>query len=109
MHFAVTWLHLLEFAIIAGSIEYLARVSDILALQIFSMINLYIFFMFIFKVVDEYGCKYAQKHLKQFIKDKKKRKYIHITSLSISLFIVVSMVLLILEVVNKHSVTDLLH
>jgi hypothetical protein len=91
---------MLEFVIIAGSIEYLARLSDIIYLKLFSYINLYIFFMYVLEVVGNLVDKTLPN------KCKKTKTAINITA---SLIIIALMIILIMQVIDNHSIAKLKH
>ena len=99
MKFAIHWLHMLEFAILSAGIEFIARSTHNNIIQVFSYINLYIFFMFVFSFVDEY----AHAHIKC---NETIRK---VASLIISIFAVIAMVYLIIQIIEKHFITYLKH
>jgi len=105
MKFSIHWLHMLEFAIIAASIEFIARASQSLTLQVFSYINLYIFFSFILNFFEESTLKYFAP----FVSKSKTNKYIiQIFSIIISLAIVFLMVTLILQILEE-QISNLKH
>lgn len=104
--FPIHWLHILEFAIIAGSIQYLANNSHNILLKGFAYLNIYIFFMFTLNTIEHYVKPFLEKHIKN---KEKCTALVHICTITISLIIVAALTALIIETINDHSITDLKH
>jgi len=104
--FSIDWLHGLEFVIISGSVEFLARTSGLLILQIISYINLYIFFMYLMEMIEKYIKHYLDKCIK---KSPFHAGIVRLFIIIISATAAIAMVMLIMQIVDKHSITSLSH